>query len=142
MASVVFTFDIVCPYAYVASTRIEAVAQRTGASLEWRPVLLGGLYRHTKAAQGAAGSASDTMPAVRFAVRSARNLDPFLVHAQAKAALSAKDLFRNAARFGVPLNYHPQHPVKSLNAQRLLCAAPNKVCEQLLPAIAQSHACV
>ena len=40
-----FYYDTVCPYAYLASRRVEAMAERTGATLEWCPVL-GGLYRN------------------------------------------------------------------------------------------------
>ena len=39
--SVVFYYDIVCPFAYCASHLVEAMASRTGAQLHWRPVLLG-----------------------------------------------------------------------------------------------------
>ena len=39
--SVVFYYDVVCPFAYCASHLVEAMASRTGAQLHWRPVLLG-----------------------------------------------------------------------------------------------------
>lgn len=45
MKTVEFFFDYTCPYAYLASTRIEALCARTGATLVWRPMLLGGLFR-------------------------------------------------------------------------------------------------
>ena len=40
-----FYFDIVCPFAYMASTRIEAIAAEAGATLRWHPILLGGVFR-------------------------------------------------------------------------------------------------
>ena len=40
-----FWFDFSCPYAYVASTRIEALAGRVGAELDARPMLLGGVFK-------------------------------------------------------------------------------------------------
>ena len=40
-----FYFDVVCPYAYLASTRIEALAAAHGATVAWRPILLGCLFR-------------------------------------------------------------------------------------------------
>jgi 2-hydroxychromene-2-carboxylate isomerase len=43
-----FLYDIVCPYAYMASRQVRGIAQRTGAELEYVPVLLGGLYKETK----------------------------------------------------------------------------------------------
>jgi 2-hydroxychromene-2-carboxylate isomerase len=45
MARVEFFFDYTCPYAYLASTQIEALCARTGSELVWRPMLLGGLFR-------------------------------------------------------------------------------------------------
>jgi 2-hydroxychromene-2-carboxylate isomerase len=40
-----FFFDFACPFAYLASREIERVAERTGAEVAWRPILLGGLLR-------------------------------------------------------------------------------------------------
>jgi 2-hydroxychromene-2-carboxylate isomerase len=45
MANVEFFFDYTCPYAYLASTQIESLCERTKSSLVWRPMLLGGLFR-------------------------------------------------------------------------------------------------
>lgn len=45
MKTVEFFFDYTCPYAYLASTQIEALCARTGSALVWRPMLLGGLFR-------------------------------------------------------------------------------------------------
>jgi len=39
-----FWFDYTCPYAYLASTQVEALAGRTGARLVYRPMLLGGVF--------------------------------------------------------------------------------------------------
>lgn len=72
-------------------------------------MLLGGLYGLTKAQQGKDGSATDVMPA-------------------AKRVNAARDLFRQAQRFGAPLRFHPKHPLKSISAQRLLISAGPKVC--------------
>jgi 2-hydroxychromene-2-carboxylate isomerase len=44
MATIEFFWDAVSPYTYLASTRIDAVAQRTGAKLVWRPFFLGGVF--------------------------------------------------------------------------------------------------
>ncbi|MCA9493679.1 MAG: DsbA family protein, partial [Myxococcales bacterium] len=40
-----FWFDVVCPYAWLASTRIEALAAEAGATVRWRPILLGGVLK-------------------------------------------------------------------------------------------------
>jgi 2-hydroxychromene-2-carboxylate isomerase len=42
-AETVFYFDLASPYAYLASTRIEA---SLGPDVRWQPVLVGALHRH------------------------------------------------------------------------------------------------
>ncbi|KAJ4308228.1 hypothetical protein N0V94_009444 [Neodidymelliopsis sp. IMI 364377] len=63
-----FNYDISCPFAYIASTRVAALAERTNSTLVYRPVLLGAIYRATAAPQGAAGSASDVFNPTKKAV--------------------------------------------------------------------------
>ena len=41
--SVIFYYDVVCPFAYTASKIIESVIHRAGATVHWTPVLLGKL---------------------------------------------------------------------------------------------------
>ena len=41
MGSLVFYYDVVCPFAYMASRMIERVGLRAGVNVTWRPVLLG-----------------------------------------------------------------------------------------------------
>ncbi|HWE27577.1 MAG TPA: DsbA family protein, partial [Polyangia bacterium] len=45
MTRFTFYYDIVCPYAYLASTQVEALAARAGAEIIWEPILLGGVFR-------------------------------------------------------------------------------------------------
>ncbi|KAM3422083.1 hypothetical protein BST61_g2459 [Cercospora zeina] len=96
-----FHYDISCPFAYIASTKIEALAARTGAKIIWRPVLLGAIYRATNAPQGAAGSASD-------------------VFNPTKKAVSGRALQRTIARHGIPHKQPDRHPQKTTAALRLL----------------------
>jgi 2-hydroxychromene-2-carboxylate isomerase len=42
-----FFFDYASPYSYLASTRVEAVARRAGAELQWRPFLLGAVFKES-----------------------------------------------------------------------------------------------
>jgi 2-hydroxychromene-2-carboxylate isomerase len=42
-----FYFDFSSPYAYLASTRIDAVAATHGRTVRWRPFLLGAVYKAT-----------------------------------------------------------------------------------------------
>src|ERR1051325_552881 len=89
-----FYYDVVCPYAYLASTRIEALAARVGARLCWQPILLGGVFK-------AIGRDEGTMPA-------------------AKARLNLLDITRQAAEIGVPLALPAGHPRRTVAAMRLL----------------------
>lgn len=41
MKEFIFYYDVVCPFAYVASRVIEGFAKRTGSKIVWKPVLLG-----------------------------------------------------------------------------------------------------
>jgi 2-hydroxychromene-2-carboxylate isomerase len=47
MHALEFFFDYGSPYSYLASTQVEALAQRTGATLRWRPFLLGAVFKAT-----------------------------------------------------------------------------------------------
>lgn len=40
-----FFYDVVCPFAYLASTQVERVASAHDADLVWRPFLLGGVFK-------------------------------------------------------------------------------------------------
>jgi 2-hydroxychromene-2-carboxylate isomerase len=91
-------YDVVCPYAYLASTRVEAVAARAGARVEWKPILLGGLLK----ALWPAG-------------------EPFSNASKARIALL--DILRWAEHWGVELRFPPGHPRRTLDAMRLLVAA-------------------
>jgi 2-hydroxychromene-2-carboxylate isomerase len=44
-----FSFDFSCPFAYIASTRVEALCADQGVELCRRPMLVGGVFRGTGA---------------------------------------------------------------------------------------------
>ncbi len=44
MARLEFFFDCSSPWTYLAFSRIEALAARAGAAIEWRPILVGGVF--------------------------------------------------------------------------------------------------
>ncbi len=96
-----FFYDVVCPYAYLASTQVERVAARRGVAVAWRPVLLGGLFR----AVGAPDSPAAAMSAPR-------------------ARLNLLDLHRQAEALGVPLRFPAAHPRRTVSAMRLIAGAP------------------
>jgi 2-hydroxychromene-2-carboxylate isomerase len=95
-----FWFDYSCPYAYLASTQVEALASRTGAALTFKPMLLGGVF------------AANGTPQTLFAT-----LSP------AKAAHNARDLERWADLFGVPLAMPSGHPLRTVEALRATVAS-------------------
>lgn len=47
MPSATFYFDLGSPYAYLAAERLHDTATPVAEPVQWRPVLLGGLFRHT-----------------------------------------------------------------------------------------------
>jgi 2-hydroxychromene-2-carboxylate isomerase len=99
VATIELFFDYTCPFAYLASTQARALAERTGADLVWKPVLLGGIFR----AQGTAQNLTETL-------------------GPAKAAHNLEDMQRWASRFGVPLRMPATHPMRSVEALRATLA--------------------
>jgi len=99
-----FYYDIVCPYAYLASTQIEELAQRIGAPLHYRPILLGGVFRNIDAPL----VPMDTMP-------------------ESKRRMNQLDLARWAEHFGQPLNFPDSHPQRTVEAMRCVLASPKPV---------------
>jgi 2-hydroxychromene-2-carboxylate isomerase len=95
-----FWFDFSCPFAYVASTQVEQLAQRTGAELDLRPMLLGGVFKARGTPQNLAAT-----------------LNP------AKARHNLDDIRRQAQRAGVPLRMPPNHPMRTVEALRCVLAA-------------------
>ncbi|MFT4625542.1 MAG: 2-hydroxychromene-2-carboxylate isomerase [Myxococcota bacterium] len=96
-----FTFDIVCPFAWVASQRVRALAEEAGAELVLQPVLLGGLLK-------AIGSPTVPMDAM----------------SDAKWRIVRTDALRQGAWHGVPVAWPSHHPQRTVDAMRLIVAAP------------------
>jgi 2-hydroxychromene-2-carboxylate isomerase len=90
-----FWFDYSCPYAYLGSTQVESLAERTGARLAFKPMLLGGVF------------AANGTPQKLFATLSPQ-----------KAAHNARDLERWAELFDVPLRMPEGHPLRTVEALR------------------------
>jgi 2-hydroxychromene-2-carboxylate isomerase len=95
MAVLHFWFDYSCPYAYLASTQVGALAQRTNAELVYEPMLLGGVFR-----------------AVGTPQRLFAELSP------AKAKHNVLDMQRWAELFDVPLVMPAGHPLRTVEALR------------------------
>jgi 2-hydroxychromene-2-carboxylate isomerase len=98
-----YCFDFSCPFAYLASTQVEALAKRTGATLVPRPILLGGVFK-----------------SIGVAPNLAETLGP------AKTRHNLNDMRRWAALHGVTLKMPAGHPRRTVEALRaLLAACPN-----------------
>ncbi|MDD5333356.1 MAG: 2-hydroxychromene-2-carboxylate isomerase [Rhodoferax sp.] len=91
--TVEYYFDFGSPAAYLASTQLPALASDTGATVLWRPMLLGGVFVAT-------GNAS-----------------PASVPAKGKYIF--RDFARFAGRYGVPLKTNPFFPINTLTLMRI-----------------------
>jgi 2-hydroxychromene-2-carboxylate isomerase len=99
--TVEFFFDYASPYSYLACEQVEAIAQRTGAELRWRPFLLGAVFKATG------------------------NVPP--VNNAHKAAYLAKDLLDWTRYLGLPdFRLPDSFPINSLKANRLALVAAEK----------------
>ena len=95
-----YWFDFSCPFAYLGSVGIEALAERVNADLELKPMLLGGVFRARNVPQNLAASVSE-----------------------AKARHNLNDMNRFARAWGVPFEMPNGHPLRTVNALRAVLAA-------------------
>jgi 2-hydroxychromene-2-carboxylate isomerase len=101
MARVEFFFDLSSPWTCMAFHNIQPILAETGASVTWRPFLVGGVFNAVN--KSVYASREDmTGPKARFYNKS----------------------LQNWARWsGVPMNFPSQwHPVRSVHAMRFCCA--------------------
>jgi len=96
MARLEFFFDCSSPWTYLAFHRVEDVCRETGADLEWRPILVGGVFN-----------------AVNASVYEQR-AKPVPV----KARYYAKDLRDWARSYSLRIGQPPVFPVNSVKAMR------------------------
>lgn len=101
MIALHFFFDFSSPFAYLASTQIEALAQRTGAELIYRPFLLGGLFKEI----GTPDVPIFSMPA-------------------AKRRHALADMARWADHYGVPLRFPSRFPMNTVKPLRMVLELP------------------
>ena len=92
-----FFYDIVCPYAYLASVQIERISLQYNIPIRWIPVLLGGIYNAVSAPQ-----------------------QPMKQWSSAKIQWNATDLQRQVKEAEVPFSFHPKHPQRTVEVMRLL----------------------
>ena len=92
-----FLFDIGSPTSYLAYRRLPAIAARTGAAIEYVPILLGGIFKATG------------------------NAPPGLVAARGR--WMNIDMARYAAREGITLRHNPDFPINTITPMRMLTGA-------------------
>lgn len=90
--AILFYFDFASPYAYLASTQMDGLAERTGRRVVWRPMMLGAAMKLTGA-----------QPLVLMPMR---------------GDYARHDLKRFAAFLGVPFEMPPRMPIRSLAPAR------------------------
>lgn len=97
MKTLEFFFDLASPYSYLAATQLPALCERTGARLQWKPIVLAAVFK----------AVGNTMPAAVVP----------------KAQYMLKDLNRWASHYSVPFRMTSRFPVNALKAMRLVVAA-------------------
>ncbi len=91
--TVEFYFDVGSPTSYLAYTQLPKIAAEAGARVEWRPLLLGGVFKAT----------GNTSP----------------VTVPAKGRWMGQDIARWARRYGVPWAWNPHFPINTLTLMRV-----------------------
>lgn len=88
-----FFFDFISPYAYLGSTQIEAVAERHGRQVDWKPLLIG------------------------ITIMKVMGMKP-LLEVPLKGDYLYKDAPRMARLLGVPFRHHGLKGINSVAASR------------------------
>ena len=97
-----FFYDYLSPFSYLADTQLPAIARRTGAEIEYRPILMGAIMKNV----GNAGPLS--IPS--------------------KAAYNIAEFQRWAKRYGVPAKFSPHFPFNPIRIVRGAIAAQMRGC--------------
>jgi 2-hydroxychromene-2-carboxylate isomerase len=97
MKTVDFYFDLSSPYSYMAATQIDALAARHGATVAWKPFVLGAVFK----------AVGNDMPA----------------RVAPKARYMFDDLARWAKQYGVPFKFSSRFPMNAIKPMRLVIAA-------------------
>jgi 2-hydroxychromene-2-carboxylate isomerase len=96
-------WDFSSPYSYLGSTQADALAKRTGATLVWKPMLLGGVFKSIGQVEA-----------------------PILTWSDSKRDHALKDLHRWAEHFGVPFKFPSRFPMFTLKSMRVYLALPEE----------------
>jgi 2-hydroxychromene-2-carboxylate isomerase len=100
-----FYFDFASPTAYLAHKRLQQLREQYGLVIDYKPMLLGGVFKATG------------------------NATPISVPAKGKYMLES-DLPRFSRRYGVTLNMNPYFPINTLYLMRAAISAQQLDCLQ------------
>jgi 2-hydroxychromene-2-carboxylate isomerase len=109
-------YDVSSPFAYLGLTQAQALAERSGATLELRPMLLGGLFRELGTPNA-----------------------PLLAASEPKRRNYLVEMERWAAHWGVPLRFPTRFPMNTVRAMRMVLAAPEASRLALSLALARAY---
>ncbi|HET8746516.1 MAG TPA: 2-hydroxychromene-2-carboxylate isomerase [Ramlibacter sp.] len=105
--AVEFYFDVGSPAAYLAWTQLPKIVQEAHSEIEYRPMLLGGVFQATG------------------------NRSPMEV--PAKGQYMQDDLQRFARRYGVPFRHNPHFPINTLALMRMVLGLQLREPERMVP---------
>jgi len=97
-----FFFDYVSPFSYLADTQLPALMERTGASIIYKPILLGATFK---------ASNNTPLPAI-----------------PAKLRYNAIDAMRWSNHYGVPMKINPFFPLSTIRVMRGAIVAQSAGC--------------
>lgn len=104
-ADATFYFDLASPYSYLCATQLEGVARRTRATIAWRPIVLGAVFKTLGIA------APLTIPA--------------------KAEYMLEDLKRWSTYYDEPFLFASPFPFNAMTMHRAIVAAQTLVSEEV-----------
>ena len=101
-ARIEFFYDLSSPWTYFAFTNIHSILKRTGAGIQWRPILVGGIFN-----------------AVNQSVYAARERQAEPKNLSAKDRFSGLALKYWAEYSGIKMDFpNKYHPARSVHAMR------------------------
>jgi 2-hydroxychromene-2-carboxylate isomerase len=111
-----FWFEFASTYSYLAAARIARLAEKANVAVEWKPFLLGPIFRE----QG-------------------WNDSPFNIY-PIKGRYMWRDMERLCERYGLPFKKPSQFPRNGLRAARVTCLVQNELwCPALVRAVYRAN---
>src|SRR3546814_4272853 len=109
-----FYFDFASPYGYIGAQRIDAIAARHGRKIDWRPMLLGAVFK-----------VAGTQPLTEYPL---------------KGQYSVHDFNRSAREHGIAFNMPEKFPIPTQAACRGTYWLKQTLPEKAVPFIKAAYA--